>query len=164
MKSTLNNHWKDCCWSWSSNTLATWHKEWTRWKRSWNWERLKVKGEEGGTEWDGWIAAPTERRGIWANSRRPWRAEEPEVLQSTRSQRIGNNLETEQQNAIYQEEPWFLLWYLGETYLDCSHHLWTFFSLFWKNRTGDKSEKVHRKVIMLTLSISSCGYEDQIKS
>ena len=22
--STLNIHWKDCCWSWSSNTLATW--------------------------------------------------------------------------------------------------------------------------------------------
>ena len=23
-KSTLNIHWKDWCWSWSSNTLATW--------------------------------------------------------------------------------------------------------------------------------------------
>ena len=23
-KSTLNIHWKDCCWSWSSYTLATW--------------------------------------------------------------------------------------------------------------------------------------------
>ena len=23
-KSALNIHWKDCCWSWSSNTLATW--------------------------------------------------------------------------------------------------------------------------------------------
>ena len=26
-KSTLNIHWKDWCWSWSSNTLATWYKE-----------------------------------------------------------------------------------------------------------------------------------------
>ena len=25
-KATLNMHWKDCCWSWSSNTLATWCK------------------------------------------------------------------------------------------------------------------------------------------
>ena len=24
MKLTLNNHWKDWCWSWSSNTLVTW--------------------------------------------------------------------------------------------------------------------------------------------
>ena len=28
-KSVLNIHWKDWCWSWSSNTLATWCKELT---------------------------------------------------------------------------------------------------------------------------------------
>ena len=28
-KSTLNVHWKDWCWSWNSNTLATWCKELT---------------------------------------------------------------------------------------------------------------------------------------
>ena len=28
-KSTLNIHWKDWCWSWSSNTLATWCEELT---------------------------------------------------------------------------------------------------------------------------------------
>ena len=38
-KSTLNIHWKDSCWSWSSNTLATWWGEQTSWKRSWCWER-----------------------------------------------------------------------------------------------------------------------------
>ena len=32
-KSTLNIHWKDWCWSWNSNTLATWGKEPTQWKR-----------------------------------------------------------------------------------------------------------------------------------
>ena len=26
-------HWKDWCWSWNSNTLATWCKELTHWKR-----------------------------------------------------------------------------------------------------------------------------------
>ena len=31
-KSVLNIHWKDWCWSWSSNTLATWCKELTHWK------------------------------------------------------------------------------------------------------------------------------------
>ena len=40
-KSTLNVHWKDWCWSWSSDTLATWCKEVTHWKRPWCWERLK---------------------------------------------------------------------------------------------------------------------------
>ena len=37
--------WKDWCWRWSSNTLATWSKELTHWKRPWCWERLKAKGE-----------------------------------------------------------------------------------------------------------------------
>ena len=31
-KSVLNIHWKDWCWSWNSNTLATWCKELTYWK------------------------------------------------------------------------------------------------------------------------------------
>ena len=41
-------HWKDWCWSWNSNTLATWYKELTHWKRPWYWERLKAKGEGDG--------------------------------------------------------------------------------------------------------------------
>jgi len=41
-KETLNIHWKDWCWSWSSNTLAPWHEEPTHWKRPWCWERLKA--------------------------------------------------------------------------------------------------------------------------
>ena len=44
-KSVLNIHWKDWYWSWSSNTLATWCKELTHWKRPWCWERLKAGGE-----------------------------------------------------------------------------------------------------------------------
>ena len=44
-KSGLNIHWKDWCWSWSSNTLATWCKELTHWERPWCWERLKAGGE-----------------------------------------------------------------------------------------------------------------------
>ena len=34
-KSALNIHWKDWCWSWSSNTLATWCNEPIYWKISW---------------------------------------------------------------------------------------------------------------------------------
>ena len=28
-------HWKNWCWSWNSNTLATWWEELTHWKRPW---------------------------------------------------------------------------------------------------------------------------------
>ena len=55
-KSILNIHWKDWCWSWSSNTLATWCKELTHSERPWCWERLKV-GEEEDRGWDGWMAS-----------------------------------------------------------------------------------------------------------
>ena len=44
-QSTLIIHWKNWCWSWNSNTLATWCEELTYWKRPWCWERLKAKGE-----------------------------------------------------------------------------------------------------------------------
>ena len=44
-KSTLNIHWKDWCWSWSSNTLATQCKDLTHWKRPWCWERLWAGGD-----------------------------------------------------------------------------------------------------------------------
>ena len=54
MKSVLNIHWKDWCWSWSSKTLATWCEELTHWKRL-NWERLRTG--EGVTEggWHHWL-------------------------------------------------------------------------------------------------------------
>ena len=32
---TPNIHWKDWCWSWNSDTLATWCEELTQWKRPW---------------------------------------------------------------------------------------------------------------------------------
>ena len=68
-KSTLNIHWKDWCWSWSSNTLATWCIEQTHWKRPWCWERLKGGGEGGNRGWDGWMASSTQWTWIQANSR-----------------------------------------------------------------------------------------------
>ena len=41
--------WKDWCWSWNSNTSATWCEELTHLKRPWCWERLRA-GEKGTTE------------------------------------------------------------------------------------------------------------------
>ena len=54
-------HWKDWCWSWNSNTLATWCKEYTHWKRLWCWERLKAGGEGDDEGWDGWMASLDKR-------------------------------------------------------------------------------------------------------
>ena len=43
----LSVHWKDWCWSWNSNTLATLCEELTLLKRPWCWERLRAGGEGG---------------------------------------------------------------------------------------------------------------------
>ena len=59
-KSVLNIHWKDWCWSWNSNTLATWCKELTHLKRPWCQERLKAEGEGDDRRWDGWMTSPTQ--------------------------------------------------------------------------------------------------------
>ena len=37
--------WKEWCWSWNSNTLATSWEVLTHWKRSWCWEGLGAGGE-----------------------------------------------------------------------------------------------------------------------
>ena len=44
----------------NSNTLATWCKELTHWKRPWCWEILKAGTEEDDRGWDGWMASPTQ--------------------------------------------------------------------------------------------------------
>ena len=87
-QSWIVSHWKDWCWSWSSNTLATWCEELTHWKRSWCWERLKVEGEGDDRGWDGWMASPTRRTWVWVSSGRWWWTGEPGVLQSMGLQRI----------------------------------------------------------------------------
>ena len=46
-RSVLGVHWRNWCWSWNSNTLATWHEELTHLKRPWCWERLGAGGEVG---------------------------------------------------------------------------------------------------------------------
>ena len=38
-----------------SDTLATWCKEPTHWKRRWCWERLKAEGEGGSRGWMRWL-------------------------------------------------------------------------------------------------------------
>ena len=81
-KSVLNIHWKDWCWSWSSNTLATWCEELTHWKRPWCWARLKAGGEGDDRGWDGWMASLTGWTWVWASSGSWWWTGKPGVLQS----------------------------------------------------------------------------------
>ena len=53
---------------WGSNTLASWCKESSHWKRPWCWERLKAKGTGGGRGWVGWIASLNQWKWNWENS------------------------------------------------------------------------------------------------
>ena len=57
--SSSSIHWKDWCWSWNSNTLATWCEELIHWKRPWCWEswRQEEKGvtEEKMVGWYHWL-------------------------------------------------------------------------------------------------------------
>ena len=86
------------CWSWSSNTLATWCEELIHRKRPWCWKRWRVKGEEGNRGWNCWMASLTQWTWVWANSWREWRAGKPGMLQSTELQTVGHERATEQQN------------------------------------------------------------------
>ena len=52
-------HWKDWCWGWNSNTLATWSEELTHWKRLWCWEGLGTGGEGDDRGW-GWLDGITD--------------------------------------------------------------------------------------------------------
>ena len=92
-KSTLEIPWKD--WCWSSNTLATWCKRSTHWKRPYCWERLRAGGEADDRGWDGWLASLTQWTWVWASSRRWWRTGKPGVLQSMGLQRVGHDWATE---------------------------------------------------------------------
>ena len=102
-ESVLNIHWKYWCWSWNSNTLATWCEESTQWKRPWCWERFR-KGEGGNRGWDGCMASQTQGTWVWANSRRSWRTGKPGVLQSVGFERVEWDLVTRHNNKRFS---WF---------------------------------------------------------
>ena len=80
--------------SWNPNTLATWCKELTHWKRPWYWESLKVGGEGDDRGWDGWMASLTQWIWVWDSGSLWWRGR-PGVLQSMGSQRVGHDWVTE---------------------------------------------------------------------
>ena len=91
----LNILWKDWCWSWNSNTLATWCEELTHEKdpdsgEDWRQED-KWTTEDEMVEWhhlpnETWVCANS---GSW------WRTGRPDVLQSMVSQRVRHDWATE---------------------------------------------------------------------
>ena len=91
----LNVHWKSWCWSWNSNTSATWCEELTHLKRPWCWERFKAGGDGDDRGWDGWMASPTQWTWVLVNSRSWWWTGRPGVLLSIGSQRVGHDWVTE---------------------------------------------------------------------
>ena len=94
-RSVLGVHWKDWCWSWNSNTLATSCEELTHWKRPWCWEGLGGGGEGDDRGWDGLMASPTRCMWVWVNSGSWWWTGRPGVLWLMGSQRAGQYLATE---------------------------------------------------------------------
>ena len=105
--SVLGVHWKDWCWSWNSNTLATWCKEL---KRPWCWERLRAGGEGDDRGWDGWMASLTQWTRIWVDSGRWWRTGRPGVLQFMGLQRVGHSWATELNWTELIHWSWILCW------------------------------------------------------
>ena len=102
---------KDGCCSWSSNTLTTWCKELTYWKRPWCWERLRAGGEGDNRGWDGWMASPTQWTWVWVNSGSWWWTGRPGMLRFMGSQRVRHDWATElnwTEWLRWKQSMWFL--------------------------------------------------------
>ena len=94
-RSVLGVHWKEWCWSWNSNTLATWCEELTHLKRPWCWERLRAGGEGDDRGWVGWMASPTQWTWVWVNSGSWWWTGRLGVLWFMGLQRVRHDWATE---------------------------------------------------------------------
>ena len=123
-KSVLGVHWKGWCWSWNSNTLATWCKKLTHLKNPWCSERLRAGGEGDDREWDGCMTSPTQCTWVWVNSGSWWWTVRPGVLRFMGSQRVGYDWTTKlnwtELNEILktgQSEPILINW-LGMYIMD----------------------------------------------
>ena len=97
----ISVHWKDWCWSWNSNILATWCKELIHLKRPWCWERLSAGGEGDDRGWDGWMASSTQWTWIWVISGSWWWTGRPGMLRFIGSQRVRHDWATELTWPLY---------------------------------------------------------------
>ena len=84
------------------HTLATSCEELTHLKRPWCWERLRA-GEEGDDRgWSGWVASLTWWTWVWVASGSWWWTWRPGVLWFMGSQRVGTELITHVNKALWE--------------------------------------------------------------
>ena len=127
-KSVLNIHWKDWCWSWNSNTLATSWEELTHWKRLWWWQGLGAGGEGDDRGWDGWMASPTLWTWVWVNSWSWWWTGRPGMLQFMGLQRVRHDHDrVTELNWTELNVPYYTIWKISIN------------PLFWFKQAASKS-------------------------
>ena len=156
-RSVLSVHWKDWCWSWNSNTLATWCEELTHLKNPWFWERLRAGGEGDNRGWDGWMASLTQWRWVWVNSKSWWWTGRPGMLRSMGSQRTGHDWATELnwtelKSKITNSQSW-----TASLYTDVAQMAWVW--LTWSRISVDylsKGKRLKWKCMLLFLPQGSC--------
>ena len=135
----LGVHWKDWCWSWNSNTLATWWEELTHLKRPWFWEGLRAGGEGDDRGWDGWMASPTQRTWVWVDSGSLWWTGRPGVLWFMVLQRVRHDWATELNWTMQLNiKSSFLL-----TYLCGNSQIWLPWRIFLKYLEWEKLKDQH---------------------
>ena len=125
----LNIHLKEWCWSWNSNTLATWCKELTQWERPWWWERLKAGREGDDRGWDGWMASLMLWAWFWVSSRSWWWAGKLGVLHSMGSQ-SRTRLSDWVEDFSFKSTPLLFVFYLFHLLFP---PLLLFYALLWIN-------------------------------
>ena len=81
-RSVLGVHWKDWCWSWNANILATWCEELTHLKRPWCWEKIEGRRRRGWQRMRWLDGIPTQWTWVWVNSGSWWWTGRPGMLQS----------------------------------------------------------------------------------
>ena len=123
MRSVLSVHWKDWCWSWNSNPLATWGEELTHLKRPWCREGLKVGREGDDRGWDGWMASPTQWTWVWVNSGSCWWTGRPGVLGFMGPQWVGHDGVTELDWNIKKKNSFLWTWII--------YYIYFLKSLYW---------------------------------
>ena len=156
-KSVLNIRWKDWCWSWNSNTLATWCKELTHLKKPWCWERLRAGGEGDDRGWDGWMASPTQWTWVWVNSGSWWWTGRPGVLQSLGLQRVGHDWATELNWAellsVYYGR------FSGRSLSRQIESFWHYHELFSSGKADEMTRVWSGSVVLSKLGRDVCGWE-----